>query len=84
MKHRLIAAILIVLLFSAGCTDEKGARRVLQQNGYTNITITGYRPFMGSEDDQYSTGFTAISPSGQRVSGSVCSGVLKGSTIRFD
>lgn len=77
--------IIFVLSFSLrGCTDEEGAQRVLQQNGYTNITITGYRWGMGGENDTYVTGFEATSPSGARVSGAVCSGMFKGSTIRFD
>jgi hypothetical protein len=77
----------VVLFFTIalrGCTDEDGARRVLQQNGYKDITITGYRFGMGGEHDTYVTGFEATSPSGSRVSGAVCSGLFKGSTIRFD
>jgi len=80
-----VAIIIVVLCFSLrGCTDEDGARRVLQQNGYKDITITGYRWGMGGEKDTYVTGFEATSPSGARVSGAVCSGLFKGSTIRFD
>lgn len=67
-----------------GCTDEETARRVLENNGYKNVEITGYRYFMRSDTDMFSTGFVATSPNGSRVSGAVCSGYFKGATIRFD
>ena len=82
-----VIGIIVVLFFAIslqGCTDKEGAMRVLQQNGYKDITITGYRWGMGGEKDTYVTGFEATSPSGSRVSGAVCSGIFKGSTIRFD
>jgi len=68
----------------SGCTDAPTAERVLRQNGYTNIEITGYRYGVGGENDTYVTGFRAKSPSGQIVTGAVCNGFLKGATIRFD
>lgn len=92
-RRRIINTSIIVMLFSGivlvssltGCSDPQNASRVLTQNGMTNVHITGYRWFGCSEDDLIHTGFAANSPSGQRVSGVVCSGVLfKGATIRFD
>ena len=76
----------VVILFNApiSCTQPDKATEILKAHGYTDIQITGYRPFMASDSDTFSTGFTAKSPSGQRVSGAVTSGFLKGSTIRFD
>lgn len=82
MKAIFLIAGLLVL---AGCTDESGARRVLQGAGYTEIRMTGYSFFSCSKDDTYSTGFVAKGPTGQSVTGSVCSGVFfKNSTIRLD
>lgn len=76
---------LIAVVMMAGCTDGDKATSVLSAQGYKNIQITGYNPFACSQDDFYHTGFSAITPSGQQVSGTVCSGVMfKGSTIRFD
>lgn len=63
-------------------TDAEGATRTLKAAGYSDIEITGYRPFMG--DDWYSTGFRATSPGGQEVTGAVTGGFLKGNTIRTD
>lgn len=81
MKTLLFALCLLTL---AACTDDDTAIRVLQQSGYTQIKITGYRPFMKGEDDTYSTGFEAISPTGAQVSGAVTGGPFKGNTIRLD
>jgi hypothetical protein len=82
----LIAAILIGILFLAfvGLTDASGAIATLQGAGYTDIKITGNRPFMRGQGDFYSTGFEASGPTGRRVSGAVTAGLFKGSTIRFD
>ncbi len=81
MRKLLIVAALLTL---TACTDGSKATKVLTDMGYTDITITGYSPFSCSEDDTFKTGFTARSPSGNRVSGTVCSAFLKGATVRFD
>jgi len=86
-----LITIFIVFLFLfmgfmivRGFTDESGTIAVLQGAGYTDIKITGARPFMKGEHDLYSTGFEAIGPTGKKVTGAVTAGLLKGSTIRFD
>lgn len=69
----------------AACTSENGAKRTLAAAGYTNIEITGWRPFMKSKDDWSSTGFRATGPNGQTVTGAVTGGLIfKGYTIRTD
>ena len=69
----------------AGCTSQEDATRALRGAGYTNITLHGYAWFAcDQERDTFATKFVATGPSGQRVSGAVCSGWLKGSTIRTD
>jgi hypothetical protein len=79
-------AVFVVLIaaaiFLGACSDAPSARRALQQQGYTNITTTGYALFGCGKDDSYSTGFEATTPAGYRVSGVVCSSWSKGSTIR--
>lgn len=75
----------LVLLTGSGCTNQKDATRILQENGYTNIEMTGYRWFLCGRDDWYHTGFRATHYAQQPITGAVCSGLLfKGSTIRFD
>lgn len=80
----IFALIVLIAIVRPSCTDEETARRVLRQQGYTNVEITGYRPFMGSDDDYYSTGFKATAPNGESVTGAVTSSPMKGATLRLD
>lgn len=74
--------ILFVLVYS--CTDESGAKKTLERNGYSPIDIGGYGWFAGSKDDVYRTNFKAIAPNGDTVTGCVTSGWFKGNTVRID
>ena len=81
----LILAILIAAMCMVPWTDPSGATSTLRHQGYTNIHITGYRWWAGSESDHYHTGFEATSPSGDTVTGTVTSGLwCKGNTVRLD
>jgi len=82
MKKLIMGIICLALL--AGCTDATKARTILEAQGYTQVHITGYRPWACSEEDFFKTGFTALTPTAQRITGTVCSGLLKGATVRFD
>jgi prepilin-type N-terminal cleavage/methylation domain-containing protein len=83
-----IAALLFLIMcngLAGGCTDPVGASRVLENSGYTDIHITGYRYWIKGHDDHYSTGFEATAPNGAHVTGAVTSGIFgKGNTIRLD
>jgi hypothetical protein len=83
MAMRLVL-IVVGLLVIVGCVDEPTARRALSGAGYTDVEITGYNTWACSEDDTYHTGFKAKGPTGQVVTGTVCSAWGKGSTIRLD
>jgi hypothetical protein len=74
--------MLVCLLVLAGCTSSNDALRALEGAGYTDIKLGGYAWFSCSQDDSFATEFTATGPSGKQVSGAVCSGWFKGSTIR--
>jgi hypothetical protein len=75
----------IALLSGWGMTDADVAKRILQESGYSSIAITGYRWFTCDKNDYFHTGFSAVGPSGRRVTGTVCKGmVFKSSTIRLD
>jgi hypothetical protein len=65
MKRLLIAVAFV--LFIGGCTDSDNAQRILSQNGYTNISMTGYNFFSCSEGDFYNSGFRALSPDGKHT-----------------
>lgn len=84
MKLKTLLAGAILALGLAACSDAPTAERVLRQNGYTQIQITGYKAFSCGEKDTYHTGFRAKAPGGGIVEGTVCSAWLKGATIRFD
>lgn len=83
---KLIVILLTVLLCCVSCTDEEGARKALLDAGYKPISVGGYDAFAGSKGDTYVTKFKAYSPndSTRIVTGVVCRGVLKGSTIRLN
>jgi len=85
--NKYIAAVTVVALIiflPYGCQRPETATRILIEQGYSNIELTGWRPFMAGKDDSFSTGFKAKSPSGATVTGAVTTGVFKDSTIRLD
>lgn len=81
MKKLIIIAAAIIL---SGCSDAPTATKALEGAGYSEVNITGYKFFGCSEDDTFHTGFIAKGANGKQVTGVVCSGWLKGSTIRTD
>jgi hypothetical protein len=84
MKRFALAILFISLIALAGCTDEPGARKALEDQGYTQIEFTGYRIWTCGEDYTYHTGFAAKSIAGKPVTGAVCSGFMKGKSIKVD
>lgn len=80
---RLITLFLLIICLTS-CTDTDKATRILQDQGYKDITITGYKTWSCSSDDTFKTGFTAKSTIGKTIEGTVCSSWAKGSTIRID
>ncbi|HCZ48001.1 MAG TPA: hypothetical protein DCZ11_03230 [Gammaproteobacteria bacterium] len=76
--------MLALAALAAGCTKPEDARQALEGAGFTQIELGGYGWFACDEKDTFSTKFTATGPTGKRVSGVVCSGLLKGNTIRMD
>lgn len=84
----LITMFLVVFGLSS-CTDEKVARELLEDEGYTNISITGYSYFGCGRGDTSHTAFSATSQKGHRRSGVLCCGGpslfgSKGCTVRWD
>jgi len=87
MKLRLMLFALVTLtgMSMTGCTNAPTATRILEDQGYADIHMTGYRFFACSDDDWYHSGFEAVTSSGKHVTGVVCQGLLfKASTIRLD
>lgn len=79
-----ILAILALGFACTACSDGPTARRALDNLGLTNIEIYGWGPFAGcGENDTFVTRFRAKNANGKTVEGVVCSGWLKGATVRF-
>ena len=79
------AIAITALAALTACTQPVTAQRILEDAGYSNIQMQGYGFLECSEDDTYRDKFTAIGPTGRKVSGVVCAGLLfKGATIRLD
>jgi hypothetical protein len=83
--NKIIFALVMAgsIFMLSSCTDEPTARKVLLNAGLHDIQMTGYKAFACSEDDIFHTGFSAVNRDGNVVTGVVCQGVFKGSTIRY-
>lgn len=80
---RTTSKLLLFLLLCVGCTNESSSAEALDAMGFTDVHFTGYSFFACSKDDEYHTGFKAKNPSGKKISGTVCCGILKSCTVRF-
>lgn len=83
---KIIATLFFVFAVSTSCTDGDRSRRVLEDAGYTNISIEGYDAFACAKSDDTCTEFYADGPSGRRVHGAVgceLTGCGKACTIRI-
>ncbi|MDH2017870.1 hypothetical protein N5J44_00125 [Acinetobacter ursingii] len=79
-----ILIIFAITLSICGCSSSNDATKALKANGFTDIQTHGRAFFACSEDDTFATKFTAKNTEGKSVTGAVCSGWLKGATIRYD
>lgn len=77
-------SVLLVLagLAVTGCTDPDTAVSTLESAGYSEIETGNYGLFACGNDDTFATKFKAVNPKGVKTEGVVCSGWLKGGTIR--
>ena len=76
-----------VFLLNTSCTSKNdfyNGKNQLENQGYTDVVDTGYNAFCCSDRDNFSTGFKAKDKKGNEVKGCICSGLLKGITIRFE
>lgn len=84
MRKKLFAIIVIAALASCSSSDdfEKG-KKLLEQQGYTDVENTGVSFFCCGKEDNYATGFKCKDKNGILVEGCFCSANFKGVTIRF-
>jgi hypothetical protein len=87
MKTMLRVIFLASCIAIASCSSksdfDKG-KKLLEQQGYTDVNNTGYSIFCCDEKDTFSTGFACKDRNGDKVSGCFCSSYLKALTIRFE
>jgi hypothetical protein len=68
---------------AAWTPDNEGAKKILQEEGYSEIEITGADPLKCGSNDFGGTTFRAKNQAGNTVTGVVCCGrFFKGCTIR--
>ena len=75
---------LIAALTNPLWVDPAGATNTADSHGFTNVETTGYRWFGCGKGDIWHTGFKATNQNGKDVTGVVCKGFFKGSTLRLD
>jgi hypothetical protein len=78
----LISLVVLAIWGHMGYISD-GSQAILEEQGYTNITLQGFQGFGCGDDDTFAMRFSATNPSGRQVKGYVCSGYLKGYTVRF-
>lgn len=82
--QQLIMGLVLVgvsLVVSVGYSDPVGATKHLEEEGYTDIQITG-RQYTGCGNNLYRTTFIAKNSRGIKVHGLVCKGVFDASVIK--
>lgn len=90
MRKSTISLIIVCVMIGLtafnmrGLKDVEGAKRVLEDQGYTHVNITGLRSFKCGGKDLWRTGFKATNDAGRTVHGTVCTTLFKSSNIRFD
>lgn len=80
----IVLSATLAALILTGCTDPDGAKKAAEDMGFRDVKAGGYGWFScDGKSDTFSTRFTAINAQGRPVSGVVCSGWLKGATVRL-
>ena len=75
--------MIILMIFLISCTRSESTKDLLEDQGYENVEITGYRFFQCNDNELFRTGFKAENEQGNEITGTVCSGFFS-STIRYD
>ena len=79
----ILLGFVVLWAYLAWTPDASGATRILKEEGYTEIQITGANPLMCGRGDHKGTKFRAKNQAGNTVGGVVCCGAFfKGCTIR--
>lgn len=84
MIRILTLSILAIILIGCGNVNTESAQKTLRSQGMTEIKLRGYSIFGCDRNDNFRTKFTAKDVNGNKVSGTLCSGIFKGMTVRYD
>lgn len=79
----LILILFFNFLFLYGKEETVESKRVLEDQGYQNVVMTGHVLIGCTPLEFYKTGFVASGPTGRSVKGIVCGTVWKTFTIRL-
>lgn len=77
------AAIILVITPLTCTVPDAKVERTLAPLGFTDVEPRGFAWFACSKGDAFASEFEATSPTGERVEGTVCCGVLKDCTVRW-
>jgi len=78
--------LVLVIITISGCMNASDSTviRAAESAGLHDVKPTGLAPMSCAEDDMFRSHFTATRADGRKVEGSVCCGVLKDCTVRFE
>lgn len=74
----------VTLLLASCGVNPTTATRALEAQGLTNVQIEGYSWLGCGKEDTFASNFSATGVNGAAVTGSVCQGFFKGTTVRYD
>jgi hypothetical protein len=78
-----LAATLALAAAVPGCTQTEWARDTLEEAGFTEIDVGGWRPWSCGDGETFATAFAATNAAGDRVEGVVCCASRASCTVRF-
>lgn len=81
MKKIILIGVFVML---SACTDVDGASKTIKDYGMNPVEVGGYAWFQCGQGDLFHTKFVATNPEGRQVSGTICKGLFKNSTMRLD
>ena len=87
MKKLFSLMLLALMIAVTGCSSDNDfnkGKKLLEDQGYTDVVNTGHSFFCCDDKDTYSTGFKCKDKQGNEVKGCFCSSLTKGVTIRYE
>lgn len=72
-----LLCVVAIIIGNVGYADPIGAKKVLEDEGYTDIEVGG-RQYFGCDRNFYRTQYTAKNSRGIKVHGLVCKSLLDG------